>query len=106
MRFLNRLLFFIGWLLSPLTTWNDAFINIPVAYLAASLFYKIVPRDFAFQVIVFYWLSNGLGILLMYFTGRSVLKEKRLSLRSVLITILIYSITLFILDKFVALRPI
>lgn len=106
MRFLNRLLFFIGWLLSPFTTWNDIFINIPLAYLAASLFFKIFPNNFALQVIIFYWLSNGLGLLLMYTTGRNVLKEKRLSFRSILSTLLIYSIILFLLDKFVNLRPV
>jgi len=105
MRFLNRLLFLIGWLLSPLTTWNDAFINIPLAYLAASLFFKIFPRDFALQVIIFYWLSNGIGLALMYVTGRNVLKEKRLSFKSILVTLLIYSIVLFLLDKFITLRP-
>ena len=106
MRFLNRLLFFIGWLLSPFTTWNDVFINIPLAYLSASLFFKIFPANFALQVIVFYWLSNALGVLLMYTAGRSALKEKRLNFRSILITLLTYTIILFLLDKFVALRPI
>jgi hypothetical protein len=102
----NRAVFFLGWLLSPLTTWNDVFINIPLAYLAASLFFKVFHGNFAFQVIVFYWLSNGLGILLMYTAGRNVLKEKRLSFKSVLTTLLIYSIVLFLLDKFIVLRPI
>lgn len=106
MRFLNRLLFFIGWLLSPFTTWNDVFINIPLAYISASLFFKVFPCNFALLVIIFYWLSNGLGLLLMYFTSRNVLKEKRLSFRSILITLLAYSIILFLLDKFVVLRPV
>ena len=106
MRYLNRFLFFIGWLLSPLTTWNDLLINIPLAYLSASLLFKIVPVNFALQVIIFYWLSNGLGILLMYITGRSILKEKRLNFRSVLITLLIYTIALFIMDKIALLKPL
>ena len=106
MRFLNRLLFFVGWLLSPFTAWNDVFINIPLAYLAASLFFKLFPVNFAVLVIVFYWLSNGLGMLLMYAAGRNVIKEKRLSFRSVLATLLIYSIILFLLDKFIVLKPL
>ena len=105
-RFLNRTIFFIGWVLSPFTTWNDVLINIPLAYLCASFFFKIVPANFALQVIIFYWLSNGLGILLMYVAGRDVLKEKHLNLRSILITLLTYTIVLFILDKTIALRPI
>ena len=106
MRFLNRLLFLIGWLLSPLTTWNDVFINIPLAYICASLFFKIAPVNFPLQVIIFYWLSNALGIMLMYATGRNVIREKTFSFKNVLVTLLIYSIILFLLDKFVALRPI
>ncbi|MFH1190054.1 MAG: hypothetical protein V1682_05120 [Candidatus Omnitrophota bacterium] len=106
MRFLNRLLFFVGWILSPFTTWNDVFINIPLAYLSASLFFKVFPCNFALLVIIFYWLSNGLGLALMYVTSRSVLREKRLSFMSILLTILTYSIVLFLLDKFIVLRPI
>ncbi|MBU0606017.1 MAG: hypothetical protein KKH77_06995 [Candidatus Omnitrophica bacterium] len=106
MRFLNRLFFFIGWLLSPLTIWNDVFINIPLAYISASLFFKIFPRNFALQVIVFYWLGNAIGLLMMYVTSRNVLKEKHLTLRSILVTLLIYSIILLLLDKFVVLRPV
>jgi len=77
-----------------------------LAYLCASLFFKVFPANFTLQVVVFYWLSNGLGIILMYFTGRSVLKEKRLNFRSILITLLIYTIVLFLMDKFVVLKPI
>lgn len=106
MRLLNRALFFIGWLLSPFTTWNDVFINIPLAYLGASLFFKVFPHNFALQVIIFYWLSNGLGIFLMFTMGRNVLKEKRLSFRSILVTLLIYSVILFLVGKFIAIRPI
>jgi len=105
-RFLNRLVFFIGWLLSPLTTWNDALINIPLAYISASLYFRVFHGNFAILVIIFYWLSNGLGILLMYAAGRNVLREKRLSFKSVLLTLLAYTIILFLLDKFVVLRPI
>lgn len=55
----------IGYLLSPLSWWNDIFFNLPVAYLfgyICSLFSKdlLIPC-----AIVGYWLSNVLGILLM-----------------------------------------
>jgi len=103
--FFYRTLFFFGWLLSPLTFWNDAFINIPLAYLCASLFIRIVPANFAFQVILFYWLSNGLGLLLMYATSRRIVKEKNLNLRSILITLLSYTVILFLIDKVIVLRP-
>ena len=56
----------IGFLLSPLSWWNDAFINIPLAIAfgwLVALFYK--P---AFQpaVVIGYWLTNVLGFVLMH----------------------------------------
>jgi hypothetical protein len=55
----------IGYMLSPLSWWNDLIFNLPVAYLfghVCSLFSKdfLIPGS-----IVGYWLSNVLGILLM-----------------------------------------
>jgi hypothetical protein len=109
-KIISRLVFFIGWLLSPFTTWNDVFINIPLAYLCASLLYKAMGKplvgNFAITIIVMYWATNGLGVLLMYLAGRNVIKEKSFNFRSVLTTLLAYSIALFLMDKFIALRPI
>jgi hypothetical protein len=55
----------IGYLLSPLSWWNDLFFNLPVAYFfgyVCSLFSRdlLIPCS-----IAGYWLSNVLGILLM-----------------------------------------
>ncbi len=55
----------LGYLLSPLSWWNDLFFNLPVAYFfgyVCSLFSKdlLIPCS-----IAGYWLSNVLGILLM-----------------------------------------
>lgn len=61
-----RATFFVGWLLSPFTFWNDAFINIPIAYVCASIFVRIWPADFLLVVLSFYWATNILGIVLMY----------------------------------------
>ena len=55
----------IGYLLSPMSWWNDLIFNLPIAYgfgYLCSLFSKdlLVPC-----AIAGYWLSNVLGILLM-----------------------------------------
>ncbi|MDZ7958010.1 MAG: hypothetical protein RMY34_08915 [Aulosira sp. DedQUE10] len=55
----------IGYLLSPMSWWNDLFFNLPLAYgfgYLCSLFSKdlLIPC-----AIAGYWLSNVLGILLM-----------------------------------------
>lgn len=107
--FIYRSIFFLGWLLSPLTTWNDAFINIPLAYLCASLVFRLAHFNFLFMVLAFYWISNILGIAMMYFSGRAIAKGttnwKAETLKTVL-TVLIYSIILVLLGNFGILKPI
>jgi hypothetical protein len=55
----------IGYLLSPLSWWNDAFINLPLAWLFASLVSLASHRLFAPAMILGYWLTNIAGLLLM-----------------------------------------
>lgn len=57
--------FALGYMLSPLSWWNDIFFNLPVAYgfgYLCSLLHKdlLIPC-----AIAGYWLSNVAGILLM-----------------------------------------
>src|SRR5512136_829992 len=55
----------IGYLLSPLSWWNDAFINLPLAWLFASLVSLASHRLFAPAMVLGYWLTNIVGLLLM-----------------------------------------
>ena len=51
----------IGFMLSPLSWWNDLFVNVPLALAFAwlvSLFYK---PAFAASLVIGYWLTNVLG---------------------------------------------
>jgi hypothetical protein len=55
----------VGFLLSPMSWWNDLFFNLPIAYgfgYLCSLFSQNLLLPCA---IAGYWLSNVLGILLM-----------------------------------------
>ncbi len=104
-----RAIFLLGWLLSPLTSWNVAFINIPFAYLCASLVFRLAHFDFLPMVLVFYWLSNILGIVLMYFSGRAIAREVgywKDVLSKTILTILVYSIILVLLSNFGILKPV
>lgn len=107
--FLKNSIFFIGWLLSPLTFWNDAFVNIPISYLCASIAVRCIKVDFLFLVLVFYWLSNGFGVLMMYLSGKSIMQDKgnrSRALATLLVTIVIYSIIIIILNRAGILKPI
>lgn len=55
----------IGYMLSPLSWWNDLFFNLPIALLFGYLASWINPGWFLPFTIIGYWLSNVLGIVLM-----------------------------------------
>jgi hypothetical protein len=57
---------FIGFLLSPISWWNDILINIPLAYILALPFGFISKTLFMPMIILFYWLTNILGLILMH----------------------------------------
>lgn len=104
-----RLIFFVGWILSPFTFWNDAFVNIPISYICANIFVKVYPANFLIAVLVFYWLSNGVGIIMMYLSGKQLVMDRggvRRELIKLLITIVIYSIILVLLDRTGILKPL
>lgn len=56
----------IGFLLSPLSWWNDIFINIPIAYLGGWLASLIYKPAFPPAFVAAYWLTNLLGFILMH----------------------------------------
>ena len=75
---LKRATFFLGWLLSPLTSWNDAFVNIPLAYILSVVFVKAFHTDFVITLLGAYWFTNILGIAMMIAGGRSIAGNRHL----------------------------
>lgn len=68
----------VGFLLSPLSWWNDLLVNVPLAIAfgwAAAWFY---PPCFKVAVVIGYWLTNILGLWMMQKGAQQVLaKESR-----------------------------
>jgi hypothetical protein len=56
---------FIGYLLSPISWWNDLFINLPIAYIIAWPFSLISETLFLPILIIAYWLTNIIGLIMM-----------------------------------------
>jgi hypothetical protein len=56
----------IGFLLSPLSWWNDAFVNLPLAVAFGWLIALIHRPAFEPAVVVGYWLTNVAGLILMH----------------------------------------
>src|SRR5947209_8776647 len=67
----------VGFMLSPLSWWNDLFVNIPLALVFAWLVSLIYRPAFEFCVIVGYWLTNIIGLVLMQKGAQSALSEKK-----------------------------
>lgn len=96
----------IGFLLSPMSWWNDLFFNLPIAYgfgYLCSFFSKdlLLP-----SAIAGYWLSNILGILLMQAGVMEVLpnqsQERNLKkeLLTGLVSSTVYTLIILILIHF------
>lgn len=76
----NIILITVGYLLSPLSFWNDIFINIPLAFGFGFVFGLINQKLFFPFMIIGYWLTNIIGIILMHYgTANLISKEKKYS---------------------------
>lgn len=90
-RLLHSLIAVTGFLLSPLSWWNDVIINIPLAYLFSFPFTRLNEHLFLPAFICGYWLTNILGFVLLHKGLRGLFhKEQRAALhlkRDVLVSL-------------------
>ena len=100
----------IGYMLSPLSWWNDMFVNIPLALVFAwviSSFYKPV---FAASLVIGYWLTNVLGFFLMHKGAQKLLSNqdkkynRRELVKDVVVSVL-YTVLIVVLIKLGVLKP-
>src|SRR5256714_64132 len=107
----GSLLAVIGFMLSPLSWWNDLFINVPLALAFAWIISLFDKAAFEWSLIVGYWLTNIAGLILMHKGAQNLLTEKdrgysgRDLLRDVGISLL-YTGLIVALIKFGVLKPI
>ncbi|MBE9049832.1 hypothetical protein IQ243_05325 [Nostocales cyanobacterium LEGE 11386] len=93
----------LGYMLSPLSWWNDLFFNLPIAYFFGYICSLFLPTLLIPCTIIGYWLSNVLGILLMQFGSMDIFqkepKERNLKkeLFSCLISSTVYTLVIVIL---------
>ena len=66
---------FIGFMRSPLSWWNDLFVNIPLALAFAWLVSLFWPAVFTASFVLGYWLINVLGLVLMQKGAQQALSE-------------------------------
>ena len=103
----------IGFLLSPLSWWNDLFINFPIAYVCACVVNFIHKGLFLSAFIIFYWLTNILGFVLLQKGLEKMTKDAKekkkysgkVFLRDVLFSVA-YALLIVILVKLGIIKPI
>jgi len=103
----------IGFLLSPLSWWNDLFVNFPIAYAFACAANFIHKGSFLGAFIAFYWATNVLGLILLQkglegmlgdpektkkYSGKNFFRDTLLSL--------VYTLLIIILVKLGIIKPI
>jgi len=75
-RFKGGLMATIGYLLSPLSFWNDVFINFPIAF-AFGTVVGLASREFFLPgVVAGYWLSNIAGLVLLHLGAAQAVSGK------------------------------
>ena len=68
----------IGYLLSPLSWWNDIIINIPLAYAFGFPFGLISRKLFVPMMILGYWITNIAGLILLHRGVKDLVTEEKI----------------------------
>jgi hypothetical protein len=103
---------FIGFMLSPLSWWNDLFVNVPLAAGAAWIVAWFHPPAFQAAAVVAYWLTNVLGLALLHIGARQMMSpaEKQISRKRELLldagVSLAYTLFILLLIQWKVLQPV
>jgi hypothetical protein len=62
----------VGYILSPLSWWNDLLVNVPLAYVFATVVGVFAQQLFVPALVVGYWLTNVVGFVLLHVGGVEV----------------------------------
>ena len=101
----------IGYLLSPLSWWNDLFVNVPLALAFAWVVSLIYKPAFSLSLVLGYWLTNVLGFILMHkgaqqAFGKPDRKYTRRELAKDIAVSLLYTAVIVVLVKCGVLKPV
>lgn len=88
-KIINTFLTVFGFLLSPLSWWNDLVFNIPISYFLAYPFGLINKEYFYVALITIYWATNILGVVFMQIGVRGLIKkEGKIKMKDMLLNLL------------------
>lgn len=86
----------LGWLLSPLSWWNDLVVNVPLAYFFAMPFSLLDERFYVPAFALGYWLTNVLGFVLLHKGVLGMVSERKATLRHDLLIATGYTILIVV----------
>lgn len=101
----------IGYMLSPLSWWNDLLVNLPLALVFAWIVSSFYKPAFPVAVVIGYWLTNVLGFVLLHKGAQQVLssEERGYSFRELwkdVVISLAYTLLIVVLLKAGVLKPL
>jgi hypothetical protein len=98
-RLIDIMLVTTGFILSPLSWWNDLVVNLPLAYLFSLPFSLFNEHLFLPAFILGYWLTNLLGFLMLHWGGEGLIYRRRptISVQRSLLVSVVYSVIMIIL---------
>ncbi len=92
---------FIGFILSPLSWWNDIFVNVPLAYAFAWLIGKFIDIFidierwlFITLFIIGYFITNVAGFLMMHYSIFGIKKVEKNSIIGQILVSLFYTLVI------------
>jgi len=84
----------LGWLLSPLSWWNDLLVNVPLAYLFAVPFSLFDERLYVPAFVLGYWITNVLGFVLLHKGVVGVVSSRKSTLKKDLVVATVYTMVI------------
>lgn len=69
----NLSLITIGFVLSPLSWWNDLIVNVPLAYLFSAPFSMLNQNLFIPSFILGYYITNLAGFMMLHWGGKGLM---------------------------------
>ncbi|WP_455208882.1 hypothetical protein [Kaarinaea lacus] len=96
---LNSMLISVGYILSPLSWWNDMVVNVPLAYMFSIPFSFIDECLFLPAFVLGYWLTNLAGFLLLHrgAVGLVSKQPRQTTLRHQIVISILYTVIIVLM---------
>lgn len=102
-RFKGGIVATIGYILSPLSWWNDVFVNIPISYAVACIVAYFNRDLFIPSFITAYLITNVVGLIMMHLGVEEAVRGKAKLTKGKVLKYIIVSLAYTLLVSYLAL---